>query len=275
MGNNNLDENTTKGVSASQKKPAAFTLLPEPVVYGEVEGDVHKFEVTRESAPAGSAPAPAFENLGELPASYHENVLFLTARDPRWLFAYWDFDWAPFLPSAFRGGVRQFFLSVLTADGGEESLVEVKPEARNWYLPVNKSNTAYYAEIGFFEPNGEWRCIVKSAVAVTPGDALSGGEEVSFATVPAHLSFERLLELVKEHMAEGESLISALSRIAGEGRLQFRPGQAPNWTDEQKRLLAALLGDTLVDKLGLGSEEIDQLLRKQLTEKLSSEMSSF
>ena len=89
------------------------------------------------------------------------------------------------------------------------------------------------------------------------------------------LTFERLLEMVKEHMAEGESLISALSRIAGEGRLQFRPGQAPTWSDDQKRLLAALLGDTLVDKLGLGSEEIDQILRKQLTEKLSSEMSSF
>src|SRR5258708_5220726 len=76
MGNNNLDETTTPGVSASQTNPAAFTLLPEPVVYGEVEGDVHKFEVSRESAPAGSAPAPAFENLGDLPASYHENVLF-------------------------------------------------------------------------------------------------------------------------------------------------------------------------------------------------------
>jgi hypothetical protein len=274
MGNNNLDE-TTNGSTEPEKKPAAFTLLPEPVVFGEEEGDAHKFEVSRESAPPGSEPAPAFENLGELPASYHEDMLFLTARDPRWLFSYWDFDWAPYLPGAFRGGIQQFFLSVMTADGGEESLVEIKPEARNWYVPVTKSNMGYYAEIGFFAPSGAWHAIVKSGIAFTPGDALAGGEEVEFATVPAHLTFERLLELVKEHMSEGESLISALSRIAGEGRLQFRPGQAPTWTDEQKRLLAALLGDTLVDQLGLGSEEIDRILRKQLTEKLSSEMSSF
>src|SRR5207249_4540504 len=99
-------------------------------------------------------------------------------------------------------------------------------------------------------------------------------DAAAFATVPAHLTFERLLELVKEHMAEGESLISALSRIAGEGQLQFRAGQAPNWTDEQKRLLAALLGDTLVDTLAMGSEEIDQLLRKQLMQKLHSEAAS-
>ena len=274
MGNNNLDE-PSNGTTEPAKKSAAFTILPEPAVFGEEEGDAHKFEVTRESAPGVTGPVPAFDDLGELPASYHQDVLFLTARDPRWLFGYWDFDWAHYLPGAFRGGVRQFFLSILTEDGGEESLVEIKPEARNWYVPVTKPNTAYFAEIGFFEPSGAWRAIAKSGVAVTPGDALVGGEEAEFVTVPVHLTFERLLELVKENMAEGESLISALSRIAGEGRLQFRPGQAPTWNDDQKRLLAALLGDTLVDTLGLGSEEIDQLLRKQLTERLHQEVSSF
>jgi len=274
MGNNNL-EKPSNGVPDPQKKPGAFTLLPEPVVFGEAEADVHKFEVTRETAPDAPLSVSAYENLGELPATYHENVLFLTARDPQWLFAYWDFDWTPYLPGAFRGGVRQFFLSVMTAEGIEETLVEIKPEARNWYVPVTKANSAYFAEIGFFQPGGEWHALVKSGVAVTPGDALAGGETAEFATVPAHITFERLLELVKEHMSEGESLIAALSRIAGEGRLQFRGGQAPTWTDEQKRVLAALLGDSLVDKLGLGSEEIDQLLRKQLAEKLHSEVSSF
>jgi hypothetical protein len=39
-------------------------------------------------------------------------------------------------------------------------------------------------------------------------------------------------------------------------------------------LLAALLGTSLIDRVGLGSEEIDQLLRKQLLEKLQSESAS-
>jgi len=272
MGNNNLDE-PSDGTTESEKKTAPFTLLPEPVVFGEaLEEDAHKFAAAGEASPP-TAPTmvPAFEDLGDLPASYQERVLFLTARDPRWLFSYWDFDWAPFLPSAFRGGMPQFFLSILTAEGVEESLVEIKPEARNWYVPVSKANAAYYAEIGFFEPSGAWQRIVKSGLAYTPADELAVVDEAEFATVPAHLAFERLLEMVKEQMTEGESLIAALSRIAGEGRLQFRGGQAPNWTDEQKRLLAALLGDALVDSIGLGSEEIDQLLRKQLTEKLQVE----
>lgn len=274
MGNNNLDE-TSASTPEPEKKPAAFTLMPEPVVHGEPEPHVHKYEATREPEPAAPVALPAFENLGELPATYHERVLFLTARDPRWLFCYWDFDWSVYLPSTFRGGVRQFFLSIMTGDGIEETLVEIKPEARNWYVPVTKPGTSFFGEIGFFEPNGAWHCIVRSGPATTPADAVAPVDEAEFATVPAHLTFERLLEMVKDHMAEGESLISALSRIAGEGRLQFRAGQAPTWTDEQKRLLAALLGDSLIDTLAMGSEEIDQLLRKQLTEKLHSEVSSF
>ena len=139
---------------------------------------------------------------------------------------------------------------------------------------MNSPDTAYFAEIGFFDRAGAWSGLVQSGVAVTPADALSGGGAEDFATVPAHLTFERLLEMVKEKMLEGESLIEALARIAGDGRLEFRPGQAPTWNEEQKRLLAALLGDTLIDRLGLGSEEIDQLLRKQLQQKLHSESAS-
>jgi len=152
--------------------------------------------------------------------------------------------------------------------------VEINPEARNWYVAVNDPDTAYFAEIGYFDKAGAWQLAVQSGVTVTPADAVAEDSVADFATVPAHLTFERLLEMVKEKMMEGESLIEALARIAGEGRLEFRAGRAPNWTDEQKRLLAVLLGDTLIDRLGLGSEEIDQLLRKQLQEKLHSESAS-
>ncbi len=273
MGNNN--PNTSVSSSGTSKKPGAFTISPDPVSLGEPE--VHKFEVAPEPVTASPmGETPAFEDLGELPTSYHEDTLFLVARDPRWLFSYWDFDWSHYPKSTFRGGVPQFFLKVFTSAGIEESVLEIKPEARNWYAPVNQPNTSYVAEIGFYTPTGAWHTIVTSGVATTPGDSLSSddGAAAAFATVPAHLSFERMLELLKQRMEEGESLIAALSRISGEGQIQFRAGQAPSWTDDQKRLLAALLGDSLIDTLAMGSEEIDQLLRKQLQAKLHSESAS-
>ena len=241
----------------------------------EEEVETHKFETGSTVEASGpTASAPAYEDLGELPESYFEDTLFLVARDPRWLFSYWDFNWSKYSADHFRGGVKQFFLKITTTGGAEAALVEINPAARNWYVPVNSPDTAYFAEIGFYNKSGAWQGLVQSGVAVTPADALSAEATTDFATVPAHLTFERLLEMVKEKMLEGESLIEALARIAGEGRLEFRGGQAPTWNDEQKRLLAALLGDTLIDRLGLGSEEIDQLLRKQLQQKLHSESAS-
>jgi hypothetical protein len=255
------------------KKSGAFQISAQPVTDEAAESEAHKFEIgSATESPVGEVPA--YEDLGELPATYFEDTLFLVARDPRWLFSYWDFDWGRFAAQNFRGAVKQFFLKVVTTAGVDEALIEINPEARNWYVPVSTPDTAYSAELGFFDPVGGWQRIVQSGVAVTPADALASDTVADFATVPAHLTFERLLDLVKEKMTEGESLISALARIAGEGRLEFRAGQAPAWTGEQKRLLAALLGDTLIDRLGLGSEEIDQLLRKQLQDKLHSESAS-
>ena len=273
MSDNNLDPSTAT-VTEAREKAGAFQISNDSVIGGAEETEAHKFEIGSTTRVSKTSEAPAFEDLGDLPASYQEDTLFLVARDPRWVFTYWDFDWIKYPAGAFRGGVKQFFLKISTAAGADQALIEINPEARNWYVPVANPDTAYVAEVGFFDKSGAWQRIVQSGVAVTPADALAADATADFATVPAHLTFERLLELVKEKMLEGESLISALARIAGQGRLEFRAGMAPTWTDEQKRLLAALLGDTLIDRLGLGSDEIDQLLRKQLQQKLHSESAS-
>ena len=150
--------------------------------------------------------------------------------------------------------------------------MEVNPTARNWYVPVHHPDTDYYAELGFFDQEGAWRKVAASAVAHTPPDALASEERpVDFATVPAHLTFERLLSHgagadVRGRDADGRAGAGGRRRA----RRSFKVARAPLWTDEQKRLLAALLGDSLIDRVGLGSAEIDQLLRKQLGDRLTA-----
>lgn len=236
-------------------------------------------------APGPSSPAVVLsttkqaqeESFGPLPASYHQNALFLTARDPRWLFAYWDFDWERIPADEMREGRRAYFLKV-TRGGAVEALVEINPAARNWYIPVSLADTVYVAELGYFEGSGGWHSMVASGEARTPTDSVaqeSGHAKAEqFATIPSRLTFERLQELVRAQMAEGETLLEAVSRIAGEGPLQVRGGSAPVWTEEQKRLLALLVGESLVDVMAMGSEEIDRLLRKALQQKLHSEVGS-
>lgn len=215
------------------------------------------------------------ENFGALPQTYHHDALYLTARDPRWLFSYWDFDRSRVPASQMRDGRQAYYLRVTRPSGEVETLVEIHPSASNWYVPVRDGGTAYEAELGYFDRRGTWNGLVRSGSASTPGDTLadeSRGE--TFATVPQGLSFEKLQELVHSNMERGETLLEAVARITGEGRIDIHSGTAPTWTQEQKRLLAMLLGESLIDVVGLGSEEIDRLLRKALQEKLHSEAAS-
>jgi hypothetical protein len=271
---NPIDDTGANGGNVPQKKAGAFTLSETPV-FGEVEaGDAHKYDVGPHTA-AVAASAPEFDDLGALPASYGEDTLFLAARDPRWLFAYWDFDWTRYPATTMRGGLMQYFLKILHTDGTQETIVEIAPEARNWYVSVSKPDTLYSAEIGFFARDGAWVPAVASGVARTPAESLAEDEAASFATVPLHLSFERMLDLVRQQMESGETLLGAVARVTDHGRhIAFQAGRAPSWTDEQRALLAALLGQSLIDRMGLGSAELDQLLRRELLERLHSERAS-
>lgn len=266
----NTDVGNTDSGETKPKKNGAFQISKEPLGDQPLhDPGAHKFEPARDHIPASQAP-PAYEDLGDLPQSYGGNKLFLVARDPHWLFSYWDIQWAP---AQARDG--KYYLKLFKADGAEEFTTEIHPEARNWYLPVNQAGATYYAELGYYTPAGEWTNVAKSDPATAPQNKFSESSVADFATVPIHLTFQRLIEMVRGRMREGESLITALARLQGEGRrLLFQPGLPPEWSDEQRQVLAALFGQDVMDRIAMGSAEIDQLLRQELLEKLSTESAS-
>lgn len=271
MGNTELGKTVASGNSG--KKPA-FQITKEPVVHGKASEDVHKYEATLDEPLPSASEVPDFEDLGSLPASYGSKSLFLVARDPQWLFCYWDIDWNEYPPSRLRDG-KVLLKLYDAAEGSEVYSAEVSPDARNWYISAGRGNATFYCELGFINQAGQWEQIVRSNDATTPSDAISDQIADTFATVPYHLAFQKMLDMVGSVRADGESLLSVLARVQGEGRkLAFVLGQAPNWTDEQRRLLASLLGNKFEEMVNLGSAEIDRLLRKQLQHQLFSEASS-
>ena len=252
------------------KKPDAFKVSKRSVVPVKTEEDVHKFELTQEPA-----PVPAFENLGNLPESYGEEVLYLVARDPFWLFCYWDINWTKYPKTKMLGGHHQIFLKITLPDGELESQVQINIEAKNWYLPVKKPATQYVAELGYLDKKGEWKTIVRSQPAVTPATALSDESNATFATIPFHVTFQRIIETVHGAKQEGESLVQTLSRLQTEGRIAaIQAVTSGALTEEQKNILTTLFGGDIFEKLKMGSGEMERLLRKHLAEKLSSETSS-
>src|SRR5438132_7705889 len=111
---------------------------------GESASDAIPSEQKKEKEAKGRPPVEPsdklkFEDLGELPSGYGE--MFAIARDPHWLYTYWDFDYSKFPAS------RKLYLNVYCA-GNHEAEIEINEIARNWYIPVQNADGEYTVEFG-------------------------------------------------------------------------------------------------------------------------------
>jgi len=218
-----------------------------------------------EAAPVKSA-LPPLGDLGELPRSYGTDSIFLVAQEPHWLFTYWDID-----ISLHPGG--KTFLRV-SGDGDLiESEIEVPFETRNWYIPVNKAGAEYTVEIGYYR-GIQWNAIARSITVKTPKDKISESEDFDYATIPLHLSFQKLMENIQSTVHGGETLLQALGRLQRDGKLlAFGKDANPAISADERVVLEALLGKALLDELStsaMSSEELSSRIQKHLKERLSS-----
>ena len=183
----------------SAENTNGFRITPEPVVENEYVEQESKY---LPSVDPGTKPE--FEHLGELPSGYDQ--MFLIARDPHWLFTYWDFDYSKF-PAE-----RQLYLQVLRKDMLEQT-IEINQIARNWYIPVESADTDYSVVFGLKDRNGTWHRLGSAGPAHTPPESVSPNWDSLFATVPFHLSFNFLIDVIAAARASGEPLTEALARL--------------------------------------------------------------
>ena len=217
---------------------------PATQVAGEVPFELSQEPVTPEgphAPPAADAvPAPAYEHLGELPATYGTQSVYLVAYDPRRLFTYWDVDWAN-PPDA------RYILRVYRVDGELETTLDISAADAGRYVSVQKPGGTYYVELGTKARDGAWQSAALSARVTMPPEGLSGEIEPKFATLPFHLSFQRLLELIQNAMGTGEDLTAALSRLQQGGQPQTVTllSHIGHLNGEQLHTLETLLGKHL------------------------------
>ncbi|MGI8819503.1 MAG: DUF4912 domain-containing protein [Chthoniobacterales bacterium] len=188
-------EDSGLGQLVASASDAAFRISAEPVV--------------EESAPApASADQPAEE---QLPRTYGTQTLCVMPRDPRTLFAYWDIDWE----KAFAGDPprdRKVHLRVRTAAEVEETSIEVEPLAGSCFIEVRPTEDSYRAEIGYYQPADVWNSVAQSDAVSPPQDSATLATP-DFATVPFHLSFQRMLDLLRVSNQKSESLMAMLSAL--------------------------------------------------------------
>jgi hypothetical protein len=235
----------------------------------------HKFEVTPKPPP----PRQVFveEHLGELPEAYGSGRLFITARDPHWLFAYWDLNWQQMADYRGRSSDDRLLLRVFEKNHANPiQELTLGNDTRNWYIPVNKAATTYSAELGFWQHDGHFHVISRSREATTPPDQISSDTTAKFVTIPIDFTFRELLNLIRGHMKDGEALAEALHRLQAAGfKFPFKVGiDLGPWSDSQAADLEQLLGGDIMRRIRMGSFEISEWLRRRLQEELSSGMFS-
>jgi hypothetical protein len=175
------------------------------------------------SGPAREVIAPRHESLRKefdnLPG-YGEARLWIVARDPRWLFAYWEFD--PTEHPGVRGadGTDHVFLRVIRGDGQLESTAEILPSVGHWYAPVSSADCDYVAELGYYTPGGVWAFVARSGSTHTP---------------PAQGSIAKI----------GSGIRLPPSRP------EPPPEMSASWGAEEERLLGRLIAEESAKKSGI------------------------
>jgi hypothetical protein len=171
-----------------------------------------------------SSSVRAFGDVVELPRLHGPPILFAIARDPRTIFTYWNIDW----PTIFAKTApvdRQVHLRVRSADGIEASAA-VEPMAGDYYLTVPQPRGTYRVEIGYYQPPDVWHSVATSDQVNMPPDSVAENADLDLATIPFHLSFQRLIDLFRA--SNRDALAEIISRL-----------QKRALTDEEHELLSA------------------------------------
>lgn len=121
----------------------------------------------------------------ELPAAYGTGRLFLTARDAHCLYAYWDLTAEQqricnSLSKHHHLVVRVYEETVSSRPVNE---LHVHPESRHWFIHVEHAGRAYIAELGYYQPDGQFRTAAVSEPVATPSGAVAEDRPVEFAAI--------------------------------------------------------------------------------------------
>jgi hypothetical protein len=208
-----------KRASASRPNARRANLTVPPIL---LEGDAAP--PPRQSGPGAryalspTAPKPIVSTPVDLPEAYGTGKVFVTARDPHWLYVTWDFTREQQLNynAESRDGHLVVRVHLNDIHGPSAAEVHVHPESRNWFVFVGKAETRYSAELGYYDETGSWKSVGISQSTFTPPDALAEDTTAEFTTIPAEVPFQRLIEVVHEFIEENVPLVEAIERAREE-----------------------------------------------------------
>ena len=170
----------------------------------------------------------------ELPRFYDEPLLFAIARDPRTIFACWSVDWASVFDNTAPAD-RKVHLRVYCESGDEATATATEPMAGNCYITVPQQRATYRVEIGYYEPENVWNSVATSKPVAMPADGIAENVDIDVATIPFHLSFQRLVDLFRA--GNTDALAEIIARLQ---RRAVTPAERDLLTREERKIIRAM-----------------------------------
>jgi hypothetical protein len=261
----------TSDKPALRKRPPKIHTVVPPVESSKVSSSAPVAGVTQNQPPPKAQALPDFEFLGYLPDSYGSKKLFLVARDPDVLFAYWDLS-----PDQYQEAVQaahdgKVFLEVYVPGEGRVQQIHVWDSHKSWYLQVNRPDTKFIAQLGYYRADGGFEILARSAEVHTSRDTLSPNTEARFVTISFNVPFRELHEMIAAQALPGEELADTLARLQKLNcELPFQARVPRDLTPTDSDELLSYLGDEEIRRQMVGSFEISEILRKRYETALSS-----
>lgn len=129
-----------------------------------------KYELT-----AGTVTMPPIESM-EIPAEYGVTRIVAMAKDPAWLFTYWEISVERFvkLEKKFKDDWTKCTMALRVYDRAAKGYFDtnISYEARAYYLNVTPGGR-YQVAIGVITPGGKFVKIAESAIIETPSGRMS------------------------------------------------------------------------------------------------------
>ncbi len=269
------------------RKKKTETAVPPILLEGDAPAPVPASGPGEKFSLGATPPAQSFSG-GELPDSYGTKKLFLTARDPHWLYAHWDLTRSQQLElnAASTDGhlVLRIFAGKIEGHPGYE--IHVHPESRHWFAHVERAGNSYAAELGYYSALGKWMRVAVSSGTVTPPDAVSREDDAEFATIPFEFPFARLMQIIEDAVHDNIPLAQAIEELRRAGHPDLprftaaslattAPRPATTWTPQQEQALAKVVNIDQTRRIWMGSLEITELIRRRLAHDVSSPSSAF
>ena len=222
-------------------------------------------------------PAQSFSG-GELPESYGTKKLFLTARDPHWLYAHWDLthEQQHSLNAESTDGHLILRIFAGKIEGHPTYEIHVHPDSRHWFAHVERAGNSYAAELGYYSALGKWMRVAISGSTITPPDAAAKEDAAEFATIPFEFPFARLMQIIEEAVRDNIPLAQAIEELRRAGHPDLpryahsihspivAPSPTQAWTPEQEKALAQIISIDETRRIWMGSLEITELIRRRL-----------